>query len=142
MHPTHPLTPPAIPAGLPLLSVRVTAGFPSPAEDYQSDSLDLTARCIRNPVATFFAEVDQSTSMTDYGVFPGDTLIVDRSITAKSGHMVVALWNGGLTVKKLEIRRGKVRLLSGNPENPPIDVPEEDQLEIWGVVTWSLRKHL
>lgn len=133
---------PAPRPSLPFLSVRVTAGFPSPAEDFQMDSLDLTARCVRNPVATFFAEVDQSTSMIDYGVFPGDTLIVDRSITAKSGHMVIAHWNGGLTVKKLEIRRGRVRLLSGNPENPPIIVPEEDQLEIWGVVTWSMRKHL
>jgi len=133
---------PAPSVGLPMLTVRVSAGFPSPAEDFHTDSLDLTARCVRNPTATFFAEVDQSTSMIEYGVFPGDTLIVDRSITAKSGHMVVALWNGGLTVKKLEIRRGRVRLLSGNAENAPIVVPMEDQLEIWGVVTWSLRKHL
>lgn len=126
----------------PLLGVRATAGFPSPAEDFQTDGLDLNQRCIRNPPATFFAEVDQSTSMTDFGIFPGDTLVVDRSITAKSGHVVIVLWEGGLMVKKLRIQGGRVTLLSGSADHPPILVPPEVELEIWGVVTWSFKRHL
>lgn len=125
----------------PILGVRATAGFPSPAEDFQTEALDLNALCIRNAPATFFAKVDQSTSMVEFGIFPGDTLVVDRSINPCHGHIVIALWEGGLTVKKLHIKGRRITLMAGG-DHPHINVPPDVELEIWGVVTWNFRKLL
>lgn len=124
----------------PLLGQRVTCGFPSPAEDHMADDLDLNERCIRNPVATYFVEADTGTSMVDFNIHPGDTLVVDRSIDARHGDIVMVLWDGGYMVKKLSIRGKRVELVSGNPEHPPILVPPEADLTIWGVITWSFCK--
>ncbi len=126
----------------PLLSVRATCGFPSPAEDFQGEELDLNKLCIRNAPATFFAEVDQSSSMVEFGIFPGDTLVIDRSIKPRHGHTILVLWEGGLMVKKLDHRGRRIRLLSGSPDHPPIDIPDEGELEVWGVVTWSFRRQI
>lgn len=124
----------------PMLGMRATCGFPSPAEDFMGEDLDLNQRCIRNPVATYFVEADTGTSMVDFGIHPGDTLVVDRSIDAKHGDIVVVLWDGGYMVKQLSIRGQRVELISGNPDHQPIRVPPETELLIWGVVTWSLCK--
>ena len=113
-------------------------------EDARGRSLvsydDLNERCIRNPVATYFVEADTGASMVDFGIYPGDTLVVDRSIDARHGDVVMALWDGGYMVKQLRIHGRRVELHSGNPDNPPIVVPPETELLIWGVVTWSFRK--
>lgn len=132
----------ATPLPLLLLPVRVTCGFPSPAEDFygSQDVLDLNQRVVRNPVATFYVEADTGTSMVDFGIFPGDTLVVDRSITARPGDIVMVNWEGGFTVKQLRLRAGRYELHSGNPANAPIVVPEDVELDVWGVVTWSFRK--
>lgn len=129
---------------LPLMPVRVTCGFPSPAEDFfgTQDLLDLNTRCVDNPVATFFVEADTGTSMIEFGIFPGDTLVVDRSKTPRHGDIAMVLWEGGFTVKQLRRVRGRFELHSGNPDNAPIMVPEDVELDVWGVVTWSLRKQL
>ena len=137
----QPSEAPPVALARPVLGVRATAGFPSPAEDFQTEALDLNALCIRNAPATFFAQVDQSTSMVEYGIFPGDTLVVDRSITPRSGHVVIALWEGGLTVKKLRVSGRRITLLAGG-DHPHINVPPDVELEIWGVVTWNFRKLL
>jgi DNA polymerase V len=105
------------------------------------EDLDLNQRCISNPVATYFVEADSGTSMIDFNIHPGDTLVVDRSIDARHGDIVMVLWDGGYMVKQLSIRRRRVELISGNPDNPPILVPPEADLLIWGVVTWSFCKH-
>lgn len=83
---------------LPLLPVRATCGFPSPAEDFygSQDVLDIHQRVVRNPVATFFVEADTGTSMVEFGIFPGDTLVVDRSLHAKHGDIVMVNWEGAL----------------------------------------------
>lgn len=128
------------PFSRPVLGTRATCGFPSPAEDFLGDELDLNLRCIRNPVATYFVEADTGTSMVDFGIYPGDTLVVDRSIEARHGDIVMVLWEGGYMVKQLRIRSQRVELHSGNPENPPIVVPPETELLVWGVVTWSFRR--
>ena len=96
----------ALPLPLPLLPVRVTCGFPSPAEDFYGahDVLDINQRVVRNPVATFFVEADTGTSMVEFGIFPGDTLVVDRSLTARHGDIVMVCWEGGFTVKQLCLR--------------------------------------
>lgn len=128
-----------IPA-LPLVGMRVACGFPSPADDFLDEELDLTKRCITNPVATFFAEAEGD-SMVGFGIHPGDTLVVDRSITARDGDIAIVLWDGGLTVKQLRLRRHWVELISGNEQLAPIRVTDGVELQVWGVVTWSFRKH-
>ena len=105
------------------------------------EDLDLTKRCISNPAATFFAEVEGE-SMIAFGIYPGDTLVLDRSISAKDDDIALLLWDGGLTVKKLRMRRNAVELVSGDSQHPPILVTGESELQVWGVVTWSFRKHL
>lgn len=134
------LPPTALP--LPLLSSRVTCGFPSPAEDHLGEDLDLNQRCIRNPVSTFFMEADTGESMVGFGILPGDTLIVDRSIEAKHGHTAIVLWEGGYMCKKLRIQGGRVALISAHPDHPPILVPPDMELQVWGVVTWSFHPHI
>lgn len=105
------------------------------------EDLDLTKRCISNPVATFFVEAEGE-SMVGFGINSGDTLVLDRSIDAKDGDIALVLWDGGLTVKKLRMRRNAVDLVSGDSQHPPIHVTEDSELQVWGVVTWSFRKHL
>ena len=134
----------SLPLHLPLLPVRATCGFPSPAEDFygSQDVLDINQRVVRNPVATFYVEADTGTSMVEFGIFPGDTLVVDRSLTARHGDIVMVCWEGGFTVKQLRLRAGRYELHSGNPSYSPILVPEDVELDVWGVVTWSFRKQL
>ncbi|KIQ97342.1 Error-prone repair protein UmuD [Lysobacter sp. A03] len=127
---------------LPLLPTRATCGFPSPAEDFygEGDDLDLNERVITNPPATFFVEADTGTSMVDFGIFPGDALVVDRSLTAKHGDIVMVLWQGGYMIKQWCPTADGLQLRSGNQETATIHVGPEDELEVWGVVTWSFRK--
>ena len=124
----------------PLLNTRAELGFPSPAEDHMGEDLDLTARCIRNPLATYFVEASGN-SMRDFGIHSGDILVVDRSIDAKHLDIVMVLWDGGYTVKQLCIRGRHVELRTGNPDYASIIVPPEDELLVWGVITWSITRH-
>lgn len=95
--------------------------------------LDINQRGGRNPVATFYVEADTSTSMVEFEIFPGDTLVVDRSLTARHGDIVMVNWEGGFTVKQLRLRAGRYELHSGSPANAPILVPEDVELDVWGV---------
>ena len=124
----------------PLLNSRAELGFPSPAEDHMGEDLDLTARCIRNPLATYFVEASGN-SMRDFGIHSGDILVVDRSINAKHLDLVMVLWDGGYTVKQLNIRGNRVELRAGNPDHASIVVPPETELLVWGVITWSITRH-
>ncbi|MFU8797874.1 MAG: LexA family protein [Gammaproteobacteria bacterium] len=119
---------------LPLFSSKVQAGFPSPAEDYQEGHLDLNNYLIQHPAATFFVRV-AGDSMIGAGIFANDLLIVDRSLSAQSGKIVIAVVNGDFTVKRLEKTGNKIRLLPENPEYPAIEITEESECQIWGVVT-------
>lgn len=124
-----------------LFSDAVTAGFPSPATDYCERKLDLNELCIQHPAATYFVRA-QGDSMIEAGIFPGDVLVVDRSITAAHGDIVIVSVNGELTVKKLETRP-RMRLVPMNSQYQPIDVPDDADLEVFGVATTvihSLRK--
>ena len=119
----------------------VPAGFPSPATDYCERKLDLNELCIQHPAATYFVRA-QGDSMIEAGIFPGDVLVVDRSISASHGDIVIACVNGELMVKRLETAP-KLRLVAMNNRHAPIDVPVEAELEIFGVATnviHSLRK--
>lgn len=124
-----------------LFSDAVPAGFPSPATDYCERKLDLNELCIQHPAATYFVRA-QGDSMIDAGIFPGDVLVVDRSITATHGDIVIVAVNGELTVKKLETRP-TMRLVPMNNKYNPINVPDDADLEVFGVATTvvhSLRK--
>lgn len=118
----------------PLFLSGVSAGFPSPAEDYVDRKLDLNDLLIKNPAATFFVRV-AGESMTGAGIQHDDILIVDRSLEAASNRIVIAVYNGELTVKRLVRDGDTIRLLAENPAYPPLEIVEEGGFEIWGVVT-------
>jgi len=124
----------APPAVLPRSGTAVPAGFPSPAEDYLEDRVDLTRELVRNPASTFLARV-RGDSMRDAGLADGDLIVIDRSRAPRSGSMVLAWVDGGFTVKYLQLDRGVVRLCAANPDFPDIEVGEEDDARVWGVVT-------
>lgn len=118
----------------PLALCSVAAGFPSPAQDYMDGSLDLNEHLIHNKTATFFFRA-AGESMRGESINSGDLLVVDRSITPKHGHIVVATVDGDFTVKKLYRRKGVVELRSANPDFEPIRLNEGEELLVWGVVT-------
>lgn len=118
---------------LPLYSSTVRAGFPSPADDYIEDFLDLNNYLINHPAATFMVKASGD-SMTDVGIQSGDLLIVDRSIEATHGKVVIAAINGELTVKQLSRLNGRIKLLPANDKYRAIDISDEQDLVIWGVV--------
>lgn len=117
----------------------VQAGFPSPAEDLGAKRIDLTAQLIVHPQATFLMRA-RGDSMRDFGIFDGDVLLVDKAITPRTGHVVVAVVDGEFVCKQLQLRAGRMKLKAANPSYPDI-VPREGQtVEVWGVVTASIKK--
>lgn len=102
--------------------------------------LDLGAHLIRNPLATFFVQAEGN-SMESLGIQAGDILVVDRSIEPKHGAIVMCLLDGGYTVKRLAIRGKRIELHSGHPDHPPIILSPEVELQVWGVVLWSVTRH-
>lgn len=124
---------------LPLHVERVSAGFPSPAQDYIEAPLDLNELCVRHPAATYLV-VAQGDSMLEAGIHPGDILIVDRSIQPAHGHIVIAELHGELTVKRLELQPVP-RLVPCNPLFPAIELDEGVELSVMGVVVHSIRNH-
>jgi DNA polymerase V len=116
----------------------VSAGFPSPADDYVEQSLDLNDLLVTNPPATFFVRVTGN-SMIEAGIHPGDILAVDRSRQARHGDVVIAALNGELTVKELATAP-LLQLVARNSAYPPIVLTECDTFEILGKVTGLVRQ--
>jgi len=123
---------------IPLFLERISAGFPSPAEDYIEKTLDLNELCIEHPAATFFVRV-QGESMIEAGILPDDVLVVDRSLQAGHGDIIIASLRCEMTVKQLHLAPPPVRLLPRNPAFKPIVLDGEDVLEVFGVVTNVVR---
>jgi DNA polymerase V len=119
---------------LPQYMVPVTAGYPSPAEDFIENKLDLNQHLIQHPAATFFVRVSGD-SMTGAGIHSGDLLIVDCSLEPAPGKVVIAVINGEHTVKRLTREGDRIFLMAENADYPPIEVSELEELHIWGVVT-------
>lgn len=119
--------------------VAVPAGFPSPAQGYYNGPVDLNRHLMRDPTATFLVRVSGD-SMTGAGIFDGDELVVDRGLDAADGHVVVAVVNTELTVKRLTFRDGQMVLHPENPAYPDIVLAELDEATIWGVVTRCLHR--
>jgi len=124
---------------LPLDGVKVSAGFPSPAADYEDKRLDINDYLIRNPVSTFFFPVEGD-SMEGAEIFAGDILVVDKSIPPQHGHIVVAFVNGERLVKRLHHRHGRVALLAENPKYAALEISEAMELIIWGVVVGKFKR--
>ncbi len=119
---------------LPLAESSVPAGFPSPADDFIANRLDLNEHLILHPAATFFVRV-AGDSMIGAGITDGDILIVDRSLEPTDGRVVIAVVSGELVVKRLRRTEKGWLLLAENDDYAPIEVGEEGEFEVWGVVT-------
>src|SRR5207245_11456088 len=131
----------------PLFLVPVPAGFPSPADDYLEGRLDLNEHLIAHPATTFFFRVTGD-SMIGVGIHSGDLLIVDKAEEPRDGSVVVAVLDGELTVKRIEIHDGRLFLAPENKDYPLIPVTEEQSFQVWGDVKlaihsfWSSRFRL
>jgi DNA polymerase V len=123
---------------IPLYLSRVAAGFPSPADDHLELPLDLMEHLIDHPAATFFVRAEGE-SQVGLGVFDQDLLIVDRSLNAQDGDLVIVALHGELACKILDTQHR--RLLSSNAKYPPISLADDQDVMIEGVVTASIRYH-
>ena len=118
----------------------ISAGFPSPAEDFTEISISLDKHLIQNPAATFMAYANGN-SMLHAGIHHGDILIIDRSLNARDGDIIIALLLGEFMVKQLSIVNKNIFLIPKNPQYSPIKVSDNMDFEIWGVVIYSIHKH-
>ena len=125
---------------LPLFLETIPAGFPSPADDYVEARLDLHELTGAASPSCYFLRV-AGESMVGAGIHHGDILVVDRAVVPTSGCVVVASVDGELTVKRYVVRGRRTMLLAANPDYPAIELRDGQELEIWGVVTHSLRDH-
>ena len=127
---------------IPIFLCRVSAGFPSPADDYVESAIDLNREIIKHPSATFCVRA-AGDSMIDAGIRPNTTLIVDRMIETKSGDVVIARIGDEMCVKELFIDEedGTILLLPRNDNYHPIEITEEMDFEIWGKVIYSFNQH-
>lgn len=116
---------------------KLSVGFPSPADDYVEDALDLNKLLIQNKAATFFLRA-KGDSMLNAGIHDGDIIIVDRSLEAINHSVVVAVVDGALTIRRLVWRNGVAELHAENPRYQPIRFKDGQELTIWGVVSSSV----
>ena len=121
----------------PLFKKPVPAGFPSPAEEYLEEPLDLSKHLIPRPEATFFFRVSGD-SMKEAGILSGDLLVVDRSLDARDGSIIIAVIDGALTVKRLRRNGPRLCLVPANENFCPIAIKPETDFEVWGVVTHAV----
>lgn len=122
------------------LSGSVSAGFPSPAQDYADVSLDLNKELIRNPSSTFFARVSGH-SMQGAGIEDGDLLVIDKSLTPSDGDIAVCFLDGEFTLKRIQRDKKGLTLLPAHPDYPPIPVTDDNHFVLWGIVTYSIKDH-
>lgn len=123
----------------PLMAGCVMAGFPSPAEQYVEQALDLNELLVQHPAGTFFVRASGD-SMLQTGIMPGDILVVDRALDAVDGSIVIAAVDGDFTVKFLRKRGNKLQLVAANPAYKPITFAEGSELHIFGVVTAAIHQ--
>ena len=121
---------------VPLATDAVKAGFPSPSENYLAPEIDLNDLLIQHREATFYVRISGD-SMTDAGILDGDLAVVDKSLAAKDGDIVIAFVNGEFTIKQFRIDKDRTRgwLVPWNDRYPRIEVNADDDFRIWGVVT-------
>jgi DNA polymerase V len=124
---------------IPLIREGVSAGFPSPAIDFLETSIDLNTALCKNPLATFYIKV-KGNSMIDAGINDSDVLVVDRSLEPQNNKIAICFIDGEFTVKRILLEQDCLYLMAENPSYPHIKVTEENQLIIWGIVTYVIKK--
>lgn len=123
---------------LPFIAGGIKAGFPSPAADFDETKISLDNVLVKNREATFYAKAS-GTSMIGAGIDDGDILVIDRSLEAQNNKIAVCFIDGEFTVKRIQIEKDCVYLMPENPKFQPIKVNEENQLIIWGIVTYVIK---
>ena len=127
---------------VPYVLSRISAGFPSPADDYIENNLSISELLIKNQLSTFLMKASGE-SMIEAGINDGDILVVDRSLEARSRDIVIAIFEGNLTVKRLIIKAdGSAILKAESPLYKNILISEYSELEIWGVVTSAIHQFI
>ncbi len=122
----------------PYISGGVSAGFPSPAADFTESNIDLNKELSKNPLATFYVKVNGN-SMIDAGINDKDILVVDRSLEPRDNKIAVCLVDGEFTVKRIKLEKDCLFLLPENKNYKPIKITEENQISIWGIVTYIIK---
>ena len=126
---------------IPLLNDSVSAGFPSPADDYTEENIDLNEHLISNPFSTFLLRV-KGESMINAGIKDKDLIIVDKSLIAKPGDIVIAMIDGEFTIKRLSIKNDELYLKAENHNYPDFSFKDHIDVQIWGVVIYSIHSYL
>ncbi|MBO8230101.1 peptidase S24 [Prochlorococcus marinus str. MU1404] len=127
--------------GIPLLTDSISAGFPSPADDYTEENIDLNEHLISNPFSTFFLRV-KGDSMINAGIKDKDLIIVDKSLTARPGNIIIAMIDGEFTIKRLSIKNNELYLKAENHNYPDFRFKNHIDVQIWGVVIYSIHSYL
>jgi DNA polymerase V len=117
----------------------ISAGFPSPADDFKEIRISLDKELVKNKEATFYARVDGD-SMIGAGLEDGDLLVIDRSLNPENGKIAVCLIDGDFTVKRIKKEKEKIYLIPENKKYKPIELKEENELIIWGIVIYVIKK--
>jgi DNA polymerase V len=121
-----------------LVEEGISAGFPSPADDFKEVRISLDKELVKNKEATFYARVNGD-SMIGAGLEDGDLLVIDRSLNPEKGKIAICLVDGDFTVKRIKKEKGKVFLIAENKKYKPIEIKEENKLFIWGIVTFCIK---
>ena len=124
---------------IPFIKEGVSAGFPSPAADFMETGIDLNKELSENPLATFYIRVNGN-SMIDAGINDKDVLVVDRSLEPQNNKIAICFIDGEFTVKRIQVEKDCLYLMPENPNYPAIKVTEENQLIIWRIVTYVIKK--
>ena len=122
-----------------LVEQGISAGFPSPADDSKEVRISLDSELVKNKEATFYARVSGD-SMIDAGLDDGDLLVIDRSLSPENGKIAICFIDGDFTVKRIKKEKGKLYLMPENKKYKPIELGEGNELIIWGVVEYVVKK--
>ena len=122
-----------------LVEQGISAGFPSPADDFKEIRISLDKELVKNKEATFYARVSGE-SMVEAGLDDGDLIVIDRSLSPENGKIAICFIDGDFTVKRIKKTNGKLFLLPENKKYKPIEIGEENELIIWGVVQYVIKK--
>ena len=124
---------------IPFMKEGVSAGFPSPAADFMETNIDLNKELSENQLATFYIKV-KGNSMIDAGIDDKDVLVVDRSLEPQNNKIAICFIDGEFTVKRILVEKECLYLMPENASYSPIKITEENQLIIWGIVTYVIKK--
>lgn len=126
---------------LPILPFGISAGFPSPALDFMESTIDLNRYLIKHPASTFYGRA-HGESMKDAGINTGDILVIDKSIEPRNGIIAVCYLDGEFTLKRIKLEQTGLYLVPENDAYPPIRISAQNELTIWGIVTFVVKKLL